>query len=66
MNVTTAFHRPLGQSGIQVIIATKFVNVIDTERQRLVGTDARPEYIRQTLEASLRRLGTDYVELMCC
>jgi aryl-alcohol dehydrogenase-like predicted oxidoreductase len=29
----------------------------------LVGTDARPEFIRQELEASLRRLGTDYVDL---
>jgi len=47
----------------QVIIATKFGNVIDTELQMLVGTDARPEYIRQALEASLRRLGTDYIDL---
>jgi aryl-alcohol dehydrogenase-like predicted oxidoreductase len=47
----------------QVIIATKFGNVLDTGRKMLVGEDARPEYIRQALEASLRRLGTDYVDL---
>ena len=47
----------------QVLIATKFGNVLDTGRKMLVGTDARPEYIRQALEASLERLGTDYVDL---
>jgi aryl-alcohol dehydrogenase-like predicted oxidoreductase len=47
----------------QVILATKFGNVLDPGCKRLAGEDARPEYIRQALEASLRRLGTDYIDL---
>jgi aryl-alcohol dehydrogenase-like predicted oxidoreductase len=47
----------------QVVIATKFGNILDTARHALVGNDARPEYIRRALEASLRRLGTDFVDL---
>jgi aryl-alcohol dehydrogenase-like predicted oxidoreductase len=47
----------------KVVIATKFGNLLDTTRQVLAGTDARPEYIRQALEASLKRLDTDYVDL---
>jgi aryl-alcohol dehydrogenase-like predicted oxidoreductase len=47
----------------QVVIATKFGDVMDPVTRQALGTDARPEYIRQALEASLRRLGTDYIDL---
>ena len=42
----------------QVVIATKFgMNVDDNHH------GARPEYVHQAAEASLRRLGTDYIDL---
>jgi aryl-alcohol dehydrogenase-like predicted oxidoreductase len=47
----------------RVVIATKFGDVMDPVTRRAVGFDARPEFIRQSLEASLRRLNTDYIDL---
>jgi aryl-alcohol dehydrogenase-like predicted oxidoreductase len=47
----------------RVIIATKFGDVMDPATRRAVGFDARPQFIRQSLEASLRRLNTDYIDL---
>jgi aryl-alcohol dehydrogenase-like predicted oxidoreductase len=45
----------------QAIIATKFgFRLGDGEE---AGLDSRPEHIRQVAEASLRRLGTDYIDL---
>ena len=41
-----------------VIIATKFGNDMPGQ-----GRGARPEYVRQAFEASLKRLRTDYVDL---
>jgi aryl-alcohol dehydrogenase-like predicted oxidoreductase len=46
----------------QVVIATKFGFRIDDEG-RTVGTDSRPEHIKQVADASLRRLGTDVIDL---
>jgi aryl-alcohol dehydrogenase-like predicted oxidoreductase len=46
----------------QVVIATKFGFKIDGDG-RTVGTDSRPEHIKQVAEASLRRLGTDVIDL---
>jgi aryl-alcohol dehydrogenase-like predicted oxidoreductase len=43
----------------QAVIATKFGMRIDASRQG----GARPDYIRQALEASLKRLGTDRIDL---
>ena len=43
----------------QVIVATKFGMKIDDERPG----GAKPEYIRQAAEDSLRRLGTDHLDL---
>ena len=45
----------------QVILATKFGWRI--EGGQLVGTDSRPQHIKEVAEASLRRLGTDYIDL---
>jgi aryl-alcohol dehydrogenase-like predicted oxidoreductase len=45
----------------QAIIATKFGFRI--EDGKVAGTDSRPQHIREVIEASLRRLQTDYVDL---
>jgi aryl-alcohol dehydrogenase-like predicted oxidoreductase len=45
----------------RVIIATKFGFRI--EGGKLAGTDSRPEHVKEVAEASLRRLGTDYIDL---
>ena len=47
----------------QVVLATKFGNVLDPRNRQLVGLDASPDYLRAACEASLRRLGTDYIDL---
>ena len=45
----------------QVVIATKFGwHIVDGAMQ---GTDSRPEQIRRVADASLRRLGTDVIDL---
>ena len=50
--------RALGARRSQVLIATKFGMAVDANRK-----GAHPTYIRQAIEDSLRRLGTDYVDL---
>jgi aryl-alcohol dehydrogenase-like predicted oxidoreductase len=47
----------------QAVIATKFGHDLDENGQRL-GLNSRPEHIREVTEKSLRRLGTDYVDLL--
>jgi aryl-alcohol dehydrogenase-like predicted oxidoreductase len=48
----------------QVVIATKFG--FRFEGGKRVGTEraSRPEHIRRAVEGSLRRLGTDYIDLL--
>ena len=46
-----------------VVLATKFGIVRDPAQPALRGLDGRPEYVRSSIEGSLRRLGTDYVDL---
>jgi aryl-alcohol dehydrogenase-like predicted oxidoreductase len=46
----------------EVVIATKFGNVRAPDGTFL-GINGRPEYVKQACEASLRRLGTDYIDL---
>lgn len=50
----------------RVAIATKFGFNIDAEgkQQQDPPLDSRPEHIRQVVEASLRRLGTDRIDLL--
>src|SRR3954470_14763954 len=43
------------------VIATKFANRVRDDGSRFV--DNRPEYIREAIDASLRRLGIDHVDL---
>lgn len=45
------------------MIATKFGNRSDEATRRWTGTDASPAYAVASLEESLRRLGTDHVDL---
>lgn len=46
----------------QVVIATKFGFSIDEQGQQ-TGLDSRPEHIKEVVEASLKRLQTDYIDL---
>jgi aryl-alcohol dehydrogenase-like predicted oxidoreductase len=46
----------------QVVLATKFGFRI--EGNQLTGTDSRPAHIREVVEASLRRLRTDRIDLL--
>jgi aryl-alcohol dehydrogenase-like predicted oxidoreductase len=48
----------LGRRRGEIVLATKFGMMLDAHRH-----GARPEYVRQALDDSLRRLGTDYVDL---
>jgi aryl-alcohol dehydrogenase-like predicted oxidoreductase len=50
--------RALGKRRREVVVATKFGMKFD-----LTHSGARPEYVRQAAEDSLRRLGTDYIDL---
>jgi aryl-alcohol dehydrogenase-like predicted oxidoreductase len=47
----------------RVVIATKFGFKFD-EKGALAGQDSRPEHIREVVEASLRRLQTDHIDLL--
>jgi aryl-alcohol dehydrogenase-like predicted oxidoreductase len=53
----------LGRRRDEVVVATKWGNVFDEETRTLTGSDDSPAYVRRALEASLRRLGTDHVDL---
>ena len=46
-----------------VVIATKGGFVHDREKREIYGEDTSPAYIRRALEASLRRLRTEYVDV---
>jgi aryl-alcohol dehydrogenase-like predicted oxidoreductase len=47
----------------EVVLATKFGNVIDAARRVTTGISGRPEYVKRACEASLRRLGVDVIDL---
>jgi aryl-alcohol dehydrogenase-like predicted oxidoreductase len=47
----------------QVVLATKFGIVRDPRNPTARGVNGKPEYIRQSCEASLRRLGIDHIDL---
>ena len=50
--------RALGRRRDGVVVATKFGSAVDDRRK-----GASPEYVRQAVEDSLRRLGTDRIDL---
>ena len=45
----------------EVVLATKFANVLDADGTRRV--DGSPEYVRRAADASLQRLGVDHIDL---
>ncbi|MGA8154410.1 MAG: aldo/keto reductase [Terriglobales bacterium] len=47
----------------KVVLATKFGIVRDPANPNVRGVSGKPEYIRQSCEGSLRRLGTDHIDL---
>jgi aryl-alcohol dehydrogenase-like predicted oxidoreductase len=47
----------------RVVLATKFGIVRDPDNPRRRGVNGRPDYVKQAAEASLKRLGTDYIDL---
>ena len=50
--------RALGARRSKIVLATKFGMKFDEQR-----TGAKPAYVQQAVEDSLRRLGTDYIDL---
>ncbi len=47
----------------QVVIATKFGFAFDADGHQ-TGLSSQPEHIKQAVEGSLRRLGTDHIDLL--
>jgi aryl-alcohol dehydrogenase-like predicted oxidoreductase len=47
----------------EVVLATKFGNEIDNNGQLTGRVNGQPDYVRQSIDASLRRLGVDHVDL---
>jgi aryl-alcohol dehydrogenase-like predicted oxidoreductase len=47
----------------EFVIATKFGIVRDPNDPSVRGVNGRPEYVRQAAEGSLKRLGTDHIDL---
>ncbi len=47
----------------QIFIATKFANLRTKENPNVWAISGRPEYVLAACDASLRRLGTDYIDL---
>ncbi|AUH43347.1 aldo/keto reductase [Streptomyces sp. CMB-StM0423] len=59
----TVLGRALAGRRDDVVIATKWGNVFDADRRTLLSRDLSPGYARRALTDSLRRLGTDRVDL---
>ncbi|MEU0910120.1 aldo/keto reductase [Streptomyces althioticus] len=55
--------RALGPRRDDVVVATKWGNLFDPGTRTASGADDSPEHLRRALTASLRRLGTDHVDL---
>src|SRR3954471_19367057 len=47
----------------RVVIATKFGFTFEGDG-KITGADSRPEHIREVVNASLTRLGTEYIDLL--
>ncbi len=47
----------------QVFLATKFGVVRDTDDPHARGVDGRPDYVRRSVEGSLKRLGVEHIDL---
>ncbi len=47
----------------QVVLATKFGIVRDPANPNVRGVSGKPDYVKKSCDASLRRLGVDYIDL---
>ncbi len=47
----------------EAVIATKFGYTFDPDQRAITGQDTTPAYIRRACQASLRRLGTEWIDL---
>jgi aryl-alcohol dehydrogenase-like predicted oxidoreductase len=47
----------------EVVLATKFGIVRDPANPQMRGVNGKPDYVRRCCEASLQRLGVDYIDL---
>jgi aryl-alcohol dehydrogenase-like predicted oxidoreductase len=47
----------------EVFLATKFANIRKKDDPTYWGISGKPEYVKQAFDASLKRLGVDYVDL---
>jgi aryl-alcohol dehydrogenase-like predicted oxidoreductase len=47
----------------EIIITTKFGNSFDPKTKRQIGEDASPKYTRKAVDASLKRLKTDFIDI---
>jgi aryl-alcohol dehydrogenase-like predicted oxidoreductase len=47
----------------QVVLATKFGIVRDPKNPGIGGVNGKPDYVKKSCERSLKRLGTDYIDL---
>src|SRR5215470_5218950 len=47
----------------EVVLATKFGIVRDPKNPNVRGVNGKPEYVKQSCEASLKRLDTDHIDL---
>src|ERR1700747_2362834 len=47
----------------EVVLATKFGIVRDPKNPNVRGVSGKPDYVRQSCEASLRRLGVETIDL---
>ena len=54
--------RAIGDRWQRVVLATKFGNVRGPDGS-FVGVNGRPEYVRASCDTSLKRLGTNYIDL---
>jgi aryl-alcohol dehydrogenase-like predicted oxidoreductase len=59
----TILGKALGADRHRVAIATKWGNVFSENSRQLTGTDITSKYVREACEASLRRLGTDWIDI---
>ncbi|MGQ9479368.1 MAG: aldo/keto reductase [Thermoproteota archaeon] len=53
----------LGEYRDEIVIITKFGITFDSETRRETGEDCSPQYVRKAVEASLKRLKTDYIDV---
>jgi aryl-alcohol dehydrogenase-like predicted oxidoreductase len=47
----------------QIVLATKFGIIRDPSNPNIRGVNGKPEYVKKSCEASLKRLGVEYIDL---